>query len=845
VFFKLASQYGIVIVTAFGLSASQAQDLPSDAKDFFEQYCIKCHGEQKRKGKITLHDFPYQAAGANHLKLWENVLDTLKSNDMPPDDEAQPTDEERKKVATWLDNGLKRQMREHPAPPTTTALTRRLTNFEYQNTLRDLLGIELDVIADLPQDPNKPYHFHNTAEYMLIGQEQIDRYLETARRILASTIVSSTAPKVIKKRVEWSDKLGHQNGMSNNAVGLWGNHRQSAAMGITIADPPTTGEFLLRFQASAKLLDGAVEVPLRFIMGYTIQVNSSTQRVAPIGTVHLSQETPQVFEMRGRLENFPVQPPTSEKNRVTPPSFHVTPLNLYDDGTLNDGVTFARVRNAQMPQALIDWVEFEGPYFETWPPDHHKRIMLDSPLRESDPRSYARLVLKFFLPRAFRRPATEEEVERFGNMFDLIFPSSASLEEAMRETLAMVLISPQFLYHTVADGKTVAPSYELASRLSYFLWGSMPDEELLRLASSNQLSDSTIMEQQVLRLLADPRAEGFVKNFTMQWLSLAKMRTVPINQDLFPRFLYVVAFGERKGTEEPYRPTVRDFMVEETIAYVAELIRSNGKPMQIIDSDFAMLNQRLAAHYGVSDVHGMQLRRVPVRPEHRIGGLLTQGSVLIGNATGTAPHPIYRAVWLREAILGEYVAPPPAEVPALADTAGTSAEKALSIKDLLVKHRTVEACNDCHARLDPWGIPFEHYNAIGQYQPLVPKEGTRIKPLNDISEKGRHDYQAYLQSINTVPIEADSRLPKGPQVLGMADLKRYLTQERSDDITRNLIRRLTTYAIGRELTVHDRNEIETLLARARKEQVGMRDIIIHICQSPIFRSPADASSTKQ
>ena len=824
------------------MPVSQAQDESSSGKEFFEQYCIQCHGEKKSKGKVTLHDFPYQAADEKHLKLWENVLDTLKSNDMPPDDEKQPSTAEREKIVAWLEAGLKQQTKNTPAPTAIAATTRRLTNFEYQNTLRDLLGIDLHVMDALPEDPVKPYHFHNTAEFMLIGQEQIDRYLETARRALASVIVDPTPPTPFKKRMQWNDNVGHQNGMANNAVGVWSNHRHSAAMGISIANPPTTGEFRLRFQASARLLHGAQEVPLRYVMGYTLQVNSSTQRIAEIGTVHLTSATPQVFEFRGRLENFPVQPPTPHRATIIPPTTYITPLNLYDDGSLNDNVDFHRTRNKDMPQALVDWLEFEGPFFETWPPAHHARIMIDSPLRESDPKAYARVVLKSFLPRAFRRPPTAEEIERFGKIFDIILAEGPTLEEAMRETLAMVLISPQFLYHTVADGKSVPPSYELASRLSYFLWASMPDDELLQLAAANQLKDPKILEQQTLRLLADPRSESFVKNFTMQWLSLAKMRAVPINPDLFPRFLYRVAHGERKGTEEPYRPTVRDYMIEETTAFISELIRSNESPLTVVHSDFAMLNQRLAAHYGIPGVHGEKLRRVPIKPEHHIGGLLTHGSVLIGNGTGTAPHPIYRAVWLREAILGEYVAPPPAEVPALSDTAGESAEKALSIKVLLEKHRTVEACNDCHARLDPWGIPFEHYNAIGQYQPLVPKEGSRIKGLADISEKGRQEYQDYLKSINTVPIEADTRLPKGPTVNGMQDLKAYLIQERKDDITRNLIRRLMTYGIARELTPHDRPHIEHLHSLANSRNLGMRDLIVHLCQSPLFQATAASTS---
>ena len=260
-------------------------------------------------------------------------------------------------------------------------------------------------------------------------------------------------------------------------------------------------------------------------------------------------------------------------------------------------------------------------------------------------------------------------------------------------------------------------------------------------------------------MLQDERARDFIRNFTLQWLSIEKMKQVAINKDLFPRFLYLIDAGERRGQEVPYIPTVRDYMLDETVGFIGELINKNYSALNIVDSKFAFLNQRLAAHYGVKGVEGHKLRPVPIKAEHNLGGLLTQGSVLIGNSTGTAPHPIYRAVWLRDAILGDHVKEPPAEVPALTDTA-ESAEKALSIKELLEKHRHVRSCNDCHARLDPWGIPFEHYNAIGQYQPMVPKEGVKVRRMKNHRYEELEtltEYREYLKSINTVKMDASSK----------------------------------------------------------------------------------------
>lgn len=209
--------------------------------------------------------------------------------------------------------------------------------------------------------------------------------------------------------------------------------------------------------------------------------------------------------------------------------------------------------------------------------------------------------------------------------------------------------------------------------------------------------------------------------------------------------------------------------------------------------------------------------------------------MLIGNGTGTAPHPIYRAVWLREAILGEDVPPPPADVPALSDSAGESAEKAPTIKDLLARHRQKESCNDCHARLDPWGIPFEQYNAIGKFQPRVPKEGARVAPYKTATHKNLAGYEAYLRSINTVPVQADSRLPHGPRVDGLDELKAYLLAERRDDIAANVVRRLLAYGLGRELTWRDRPTVEDIVTKSRGRGYLFRDLVVAVCQTEAFR----------
>jgi mono/diheme cytochrome c family protein len=810
-------------------------------KPFFEAHCIRCHGPKNSKGKITVHTLSASdLVDGRGLEHWENILEMLESGEMPPEDEPQPNQTERDAVARWIEDGLRAYVEKASNDyPATTA--RRLTNFEYENTMRDLLGVDLDLIDYLPKDPGKPYHFNNTAEFMRLGPEQVDRYLEVARRAMASAIVDPDKPETHKTRQEWDSGESHKGfakSLKRNEIAIQTSRRGTPGQGMGVKDFPGTGEFRIRFQASAVFPNGATELPLRFVMGYNLNINSSTQQIAPVGVVHLrnSPASPRIYELRGRIENFPVQVGRVHRGKRRPDTLTITPQNIYDDGTLNDDNRFLYwPRQPDMPRAVVDWIEFEAPITDVWPPEHHTRILFDSPLRQSNPGRYVYEVLSHFMSRAYRRPATTEEVGQFVKIYGLLKAELGTIEVAMRETLAMVLVTPQFLLHTKADGGGVSHDLELASALSYFLWGSMPDKELLELAAAGDINDPAVIAKQVRRMLADPRSSDFVSNFTNQWLSLPKMKTVPINRDLFPRFLYYVEAGERAGTEKPYIPTIRDHMIDETVGFIAELVRRNASVINLVDSDFAMLNQPLAAHYGVEGVEGYRLRPVPIKPDHHLGGLLTHGSVLIGNGTGSAPHPIYRAVWLREAILGDEVKAPPAEVPALSDSAGDSADQALSIKDLLAKHRTKKSCKDCHVRLDPWGIPFERYNAIGKYQPLVPKEGSRVRGFDKKKDRDLIGYAKYLKTINTWEVQASSRVPHGPKVDGMSRLKAHLRRARKHDIAENVIRRLLAYGIGRELNYRDRNDVKKLLSQSKAGGFLLQDMIVSICQSSTFR----------
>lgn len=804
---------------------------------FFQTYCVKCHGPEKSKGKITLHSLDGDLSKGQEFEKWEFVLEMLESGEMPPIDESQPAKAQTQAVKHWIEAGMRDYVLKASAEKR-EARTRRLTNVEYENTIGDLLGFEFEVIDDLTEDPKHYYHFNNTAELMRIGPEQLDRYLEIARKAMRAAIVDRQKPEVFKWRGEWTS-AGSDKGLGEDEITAF------SGKAIGLSGAPRHGEFRLRFSASAILPPGHDEATLQLNMGDYQGGDHNEKASKNIATFTLdnSPDEPKNFEFRGRIENHPFS--TELETKGVNKGKHIDKRTLrvnviYDDGTLNDGQHYAFTRQMTMPRAVVNWIEFEAPVTDVWPPKHHTEILFDSPLRDTDELAYVRAVLGRFMSRAYRRPVTEQEVERFAKVYSLIRPSMETFEAAMRETLAKVLIAPRFLYHTESDPAT-DEHYAMASRLSFFLWASMPDRELLELAAQKKLADPAVIERQVLRMLKDERALQFVEDFTLQWLSIEKTLTVPINTQLYPRFLYRVPIGETAETEMPYRPSTRDYMLQETVGFVGELIRRNASVLNVVDSDFAYLNERLAIHYGVEGVKGMNMRPVPIKPEHQLGGLLTHGSVLIGNGTGTAPHPIYRAVWLREAILGDTVAPPPSEVPALSDSAGASLEQARSIAQLLKKHRAVESCNNCHFRLDPWGIPFEEYNAIGRHQPKVPKDGMRVNGFNAQQHIDLAGYHAYLNSINVVEVNAKARVPHGPEVNGMRELKAHLLKDRKNEIARNVIRRLLSYGIGRHLTYRDRFAVQELFEEAKAKDFGMRDIIVSICKSNVFR---DSTPTK-
>lgn len=497
---------------------------------------------------------------------------------------------------------------------------------------------------------------------------------------------------------------------------------------------------------------------------------------APLGA-------PETYEFFGRLENLPIPEPESGDKEI------LSGFLLL--GVWNDHL----VKSAQEtgPPLLVESIEFEAPYLPQWPPKSHTDIFFDAESR-SDDEAYTREVLERFVSRAFRRPATDEEVERYLGFWRSVRADYAVYEDSVQEVLVAILCSPEFLYLCEPEDELgddgALPDWMLANRLSYFLWNSPPDAELRRVADEGRLRDELLAQTE--RMLEDPRTSRFLRRFAYEWLRMDRHDGMTINVDRHP----------------DYTRFVKRDMQEETFAFVEAVFGDDLPLSTLFEADFAMLNQNLAEFYGVEGVYGAHFRKVPVpasMPERRCG-LLSQGSFHVGHSDGNEPHPIKRAVWLKARLLGDEPPPPPPNVPDL-DPETPGFDK-MTLKQKIESHRDKDSCRDCHAGIDPYGFVFEQMSAVGRFEPR---------------RKG-------------VDIDATSVLPDGAAVDGIVGIRDYLGAAAKDEFTRSVLEHLFAYALGRETGFADEQELDDLLEHVKVGGYRARAAIRSIVTSPSFLS---------
>lgn len=786
----------MVVSVANADDVTPVPDYKRDVLPILQSHCVRCHGAKKQESRIRLDNLSTdlindRAAAEN----WHEVLNVLNAGEMPPKKQLQLSSKQRETLTQWVSSAIKKAVDARRNTDGRVVL-RRLNRIEYQHTMFDLLGLDMDYVRDLPPDGVSAEGFRNDGAALQMSSLQLEYYLQTARRALDRVIVSEPAPKVHEYEFTKSNVGGWLGDIErSNRLG-----RQQRFLGTMVKEYPEEGEFLIRVHLNAELKPNTGFPLLELSVGYRPDTKILF-RVVDVIEVTSAEE--QVLEFRGRVENFPL--PVRGQGKY--PGLVVRARNAYDDGSplpkkgkkdKKKGSAFPD--EAHLPKLIIKKVEFRAPVFDSWPPAMHRRILFESPTRKTDESAYVAEVLKPFMQRAYRRPVEANEVQKLVDFFNEIRPEFPTFEEAIRETLAMVLIRPDFLYlmEVAGDSKRPINDWELASRLSYFLWSTMPDERLTKLAADGKLHESPILSAEVERMLNDPRSMRFVEQFTEQWLHLNVVDSVAVSRDYYPKF------------DDDLKLDMRG----ETQHFFAELVRHDLSAINLIDSEFTMLNGPLAKHYGIENVFGQKFRKVSLKPEQHRGGLLGQASVLLSNSTGEDSHAVRRAVWIRDRLLNDRPSPPPPNVPNL-DEADPSFLK-LSIREQLKIHRNTEACASCHRNIDPWGIALENFDAVGLWRDQVRrKNGGKFE---------------------TLPVNAIDVLPGGKELKGVDSLKQYLATERKHDFSGSVVSRLLMYAVGRRLELSDEPTIDDLAKKFATDDYGMRRLIHHIVDSKPFHT---------
>ncbi len=782
-----------------GFSTVGVADVPSGVSAFdkvvkpvLAKHCFSCHGPEKQKGNVRLDTLSPDLVKGTSAETWHDALDKINLGEMPPEDEPALSSAERSTLTSWISGELKRAAEVRRSTGGRVVL-RRLTRYEYANTLRDMLGLDVDFARSLPPEPASPDGFKNNGRSLRMSPEQLEYYLKVAREALARVIVEGDAPEFFEQRVEESEK-------QRRIPGETANQLLPGSQFLAKFDKfPRKGTVRLRIHATTNVPEGAGLPSLHITMGVRADVKASHRTLGVVD----AEPGEQTIELTARIEEFPL-PGHNPKF----PGLLVRLTNEYDDGSgFRQRAAKSKPKKtkkgepppppdpdlAKQPRVHLHAVEFAGPIFASWPPHFHLRHLGGTFEKEEDETSRARQALESFLPLAWRRPAEKEDIDGLLALFREVRPGGPSFESAIRETFAMALVSPEFLYllePTAPKGEArPLTDHEIAARLSYFLWSTMPDDQLRNLADAGKLRQPEELERQVARMLKDDRHHQFVNPFTDQWLNLSGLTRVAVNPRHHPDF----------------DDALKVYMRRETQLFFGEVLSSDQSALALLDSDFAMLNRPLAHHYGIEGPRGQTFERVILPRDSRRGGLLTHGSILLANSDGEQSHPIRRAVWLLDRLLGDPPAPPPPDVPEL--EADNPKFKNLSIREQMEVHRQKAACADCHKDIDPWGIAFEEYDAVGLHRETLPK--------------GK-------------PVDAHADLPDGSSLQGMVGLKKRLLAHDKERFAQALTEKLLAYALGRSLEFTDKETVAALTHEFTQEGYRLSALIGAIVKSNAF-----------
>lgn len=784
------------------LIASPASAIPPTIQPFLQQHCIDCHDSDAKKGGLDLSTLSTDPSDHSALKKWVRIVDRVAAHEMPPPKKAQPSPTDLQAFIAALSTDLTIKYTAQKG-----TVLRRLNRREYQNTLNDLLGINVNLIDMLPED-GRAQGFDNIGSALSLSGIQMLRYMEAAELALNATLSSDQRPETTTQRATLEsdrnkESIGkHWLKQPDGSIIVFNDGGFPSTV-IPNLRAPTAGTYKLR------------------VTGYGYQIEEPVVFAIITGSFNFRNTD----NLTHSFHELPVGKPgtievTLHLNQGN--GIWISPQGLNGP----DGHSPIKDGPSKYPGEglAIQQVTLEGPLLSTWPPSGQSLLLGNAKLREiqpnkasdrrksifkptftadtTDPVADSRTQLTAFITAAFRRPATPSDVAPYLKLFDTEFAISHDFLIGMRTAAIAVLCSPEFLFLNEPAGPL--SDLQLASRLSYFLSRSTPDKELL----SAKLTQPAVLKTQTERLLKNTTLDRFITDFTDGWLNLREIDFTTPDKQLYPE----------------YDALLLDSMLRETRSFISELIEQNLSIANLIDSDFAMLNSRLAQHYHIPGVTGLNIRKVTLPPDSKRGGILTHSSILKVSANGSNTSPVVRGVFVLDRLLGTEPPPPPPGIPGVEpDIRGAS-----TLRELLDKHRNSETCNSCHRIIDPPGFALESYDVIGGWR-------DRFRSIGDGEQVKRTVQGRKVRYRLGPPVDSAGELPSGATFNNLADLQNLLLADQGR-VARCITEKLLTFATGREMTFADRPEIHHLVTQSKARQHTLRDLIHTIVQSNIFKT---------
>lgn len=800
--------------SANGASSNTQNFTAADMSQLTNQYCLACHNDSLATAGLSLQGLDY-ADTTQHAETMEKMVKKLRAHMMPPSNMPRPPFETYEIMTNWLESELDRAWAAAPNPGRVTPL-HRMNRYEYNNSVNDLLGLNVDVMDLLPGDPTADGSFDNIAESLPFSTAHMERYMSVARQLTRLATGLPANPSITTYEIP----LYLNQDWRQNEDMPFGSRGGAAASHYF----PASGEYQIKvqlqrnYQDYVKGLGWEQELEIR-LDGHLLQRFSiggdAPGTPAPLsftGTGEPGSIDWETYILTEEAAGLEVRVPVTAGPHQVTASYVRQQVEREEIPQPVQGGRLNANSEVYLDYQKVHAIEIGGPYNTSIPGEtidspSRRLIFSCTPRQQSEEAACATEILTRMGRQAYRRPLNSDDTDLLLNFFNRGREQGASFEAGIQFALEFMLSDPDFLIRSydhpqqLAEGDVFGISdLELASRLSFFLWSSGPDDLLLALAEQNQLSNAAIYQQQVRRMLADDRGiTTLVEDFAAQWLNLRRLDEVQINTVIFPE----------------YDMSLIEGFEMETHLFVAQTLKTDASVLELLDANYSFLNERLARHYGVEGIYGSRFRKAEFPDKSQRGGLMGHGSLLAVTSYPGRTSPVLRGKWLLDNLLGTPPPPPPPNVPILPDA--SPGEIPTSIRERLARHRQDPVCSTCHTVIDPLGFALENFDVIGAWR--------------DFDEIGN-------------PVDPKGNYPGGVEFTGFADLRDWMTT-RSEQFSHTLVEKLMTYALGRRVEYFDQPTIRDIVRKASNDDYSWSSLVMGIVNSPAFTSSGAALQTAQ